>query len=512
MYNDGLYFFVGCTHLEPYPGWLDTINGPSGIVTGVTAGLLRTIYLDSNKITDIIPVDYTVNALISVMWDTVNSYQHSNQTKKVPKIYNYVSSNESPITWGEYIQNMYDHYFEVPPLRAMWYIFCIFHTNFLIDTILRFWLHKVPGALMDLLLIISGKTPKMLKMYSKTENTLDMLNEFLTREWFFDNENTKNLWLSLSKEDRNIFWFSLEKFDWKDYLKIYYFGVRKHILHEDLSNTKKAVSKNQKLFWLHCLCIVLIIYLLLQFLYWIFIITMKKCITDTFRDGVVFITGSMEFLRTILLEKLLRSCDIKTIAVLVRSKKGLTASRRAVDICKQDLRVSTYDYDWMINNVNFVFHCSATIKFNETLQAAIKINVQGTEKLLELSTRNINLKGFVHVSTAYSHCPRSEIKEYFYPVSISTKELKDLIKLGETTQTFGADWLNTYTFTKALTENVILTNENQLSISIFCPSIIRCTQSEPEPSWLDNINGVFPYLTYISFNRRKFKNNSIIYE
>lgn len=262
---------IGCTHFEPYPGWLDTINGPSGIVTGVMAGLLRTIYLDSNKITDIIPVDYTVNALISVMWDTVNSYQHLNQTKKVPKIYNYVSSNESPITWGEYIQNMYDHYFEVPPLRAMWYIFCIFHTNFLIDTILRFWLHKVPGALMDLLLIISGKTPKMLKMYSKTEYTLDMLNEFLTREWSFDNENTKKLWLSLSKEDRNIFWFSLEKFDWKDYLKIYYFGVRKHILHEDLSNTKKAVSKNQKLFWLHCLCIVLIIYILLQFLYWIFI-------------------------------------------------------------------------------------------------------------------------------------------------------------------------------------------------------------------------------------------------
>jgi alcohol-forming fatty acyl-CoA reductase len=53
---------------------LDNINGPSGIVTGVIAGFLRTIPLDKNKITDIIPVDYTVNALISVMWDTVNRY------------------------------------------------------------------------------------------------------------------------------------------------------------------------------------------------------------------------------------------------------------------------------------------------------------------------------------------------------------------------------------------------------------------------------------------------------
>jgi len=53
---------------------LDNINGPSGIVTGVIAGFLRTIQLDKNKIADIIPVDYTANALISVMWDTVNRY------------------------------------------------------------------------------------------------------------------------------------------------------------------------------------------------------------------------------------------------------------------------------------------------------------------------------------------------------------------------------------------------------------------------------------------------------
>jgi len=53
---------------------LDNINGPSGIVTGVIAGFLRAIQLDKNKIADIIPVDYTANALISVMWDTVHRF------------------------------------------------------------------------------------------------------------------------------------------------------------------------------------------------------------------------------------------------------------------------------------------------------------------------------------------------------------------------------------------------------------------------------------------------------
>lgn len=36
------------------------------------------------------------------------------------------------------------------------------------------------------------------------------------------------------------------------------------------------------------------------------------------------------------------------------------------------------------------------------------------------------------------------------------------------------NWPNTYTFTKAITENLISTNENHLPISIFRPSISKC--------------------------------------
>jgi fatty acyl-CoA reductase len=46
----------------------------------------------------------------------------------------------------------------------------------------------------------------------------------------------------------------------------------------------------------------------------------------------------------------------------------------------------------MIENVNFVFHCAATIKFNEPLDLASKINIQGTENLLALASKMKNLK------------------------------------------------------------------------------------------------------------------------
>jgi len=65
---------VGCTNSEPKPGWIENMNGPSGIVSGVIIGFLRTFAIVGNNITDIVPADYTINALISVMWDTVNRY------------------------------------------------------------------------------------------------------------------------------------------------------------------------------------------------------------------------------------------------------------------------------------------------------------------------------------------------------------------------------------------------------------------------------------------------------
>ncbi|XP_025207314.1 fatty acyl-CoA reductase wat-like [Melanaphis sacchari] len=262
---------IGCTQSEPEPGWLDNINGLSGIVTPLIVGVLRTIQLSRDKITDIVPVDYTVNALISVMWSTANRHQYNFEKNKEPKIYNYVSSIESPIHWDEVIQYTFETYHQAPPLESMWYIFCIFSTNRWLINILRFFLHWIPGAIIDLIsFIVRGKNLKMLKMYKKIENTNDLLRVFTTSEWKFDNSNTRELWSLLSQEDRETFWFSFEKFDWKSYIPRTVYGIRKHILHEDLSNLTSALSKYRKLFLLHNLCISLVIYTVFK-ICWFFV-------------------------------------------------------------------------------------------------------------------------------------------------------------------------------------------------------------------------------------------------
>ncbi|CAI6361900.1 unnamed protein product [Macrosiphum euphorbiae] len=260
---------IGCTKSEPEPGWVDNMNGVSGIIAPLIVGVLRTIQLSKDKMADIVPVDYTVNTLISVMWDTVNRHRDGDKKNKEPKIYNYVSSVESSICWDKIIEYIFETYQQVPPLESMWFMFFICSANRWVVNILRFFLHRIPGALVDLSFIIRGKNPKMLKIYKKVENMSDLLKHFTTNEWKFDNSNTRELWSSLSQEDRKTFWFGFEEFDWKSYIKCTVFGIRKHILHEDLSNMTRALSKNRKLFWLHLLCIFLIICTVFQ-VYWMF--------------------------------------------------------------------------------------------------------------------------------------------------------------------------------------------------------------------------------------------------
>lgn len=64
---------------------------------------------------------------------------------------------------------------------------------------------------------------------------------------------------------------------------------------------------------------------------------MEMGIAESFRDGTVLVTGSTGFLGKLLTEKLLRSCSVKNIAVLVRSKKGVIAKERIADMYKQEV-------------------------------------------------------------------------------------------------------------------------------------------------------------------------------
>ncbi|XP_047098214.1 fatty acyl-CoA reductase wat-like [Schistocerca piceifrons] len=243
-----------------------------------------------------------------------------------------------------------------------------------------------------------------------------------------------------------------------------------------------------------------------------------------FYDGApVFLTGATGFVGTLVLEKLLRSCPgVSTVYVLVRDKKGVPLRERlrahldkvvfskaraacpdylrkvvavAGDCTQPGLGISPADAAELTGRVSVVFHVAATVRFDADLRTATVTNVGSTCEVIALAKRMPNLKAFVYMSTAYSHAPRDEIDEKFYPPALKAEELLKLIsvmddeQLAQLLPLLMGDWPNTYTFTKAIAEDLIHSEAVGLPASIIRPSIVSSTYQEPLALWVGNMYG-----------------------
>lgn len=63
------------------------------------------------------------------------------------------------------------------------------------------------------------------------------------------------------------------------------------------------------------------------------------------------------------------------------------------------LGLSTVDHDWLVKNVNYIFHCAATLRFDEPIEVATKVNIEGTEQLLNIATQMEALKVIIFIIT-----------------------------------------------------------------------------------------------------------------
>lgn len=53
---------------DPFPGWVDNYNGTTGFLVVNGKGVLRTIHVQEEYVTDLIPVDVVISTCISAAW------------------------------------------------------------------------------------------------------------------------------------------------------------------------------------------------------------------------------------------------------------------------------------------------------------------------------------------------------------------------------------------------------------------------------------------------------------
>ncbi|CAH2056159.1 unnamed protein product, partial [Iphiclides podalirius] len=241
-----------------------------------------------------------------------------------------------------------------------------------------------------------------------------------------------------------------------------------------------------------------------------------------YEGSVVFLTGGTGFLGKLLIEKLLRTCAPSKIYVLIREKKDKGSQERLHQALKDplfdelrklrvdweeniyavqgdisEIKLGIDDYDWEIlrKEVNVIFHMAANVRFDVELKAALLSNTRGTREALRLAADCTQLRAFVYVSTAYSHATRDRINgtvsERFYEspappdAIIKLAETLPVEKLNAMTPTLTSGWPNTYTFSKAIAEEIVLNNSTDLPICVVRPAIVTCTYGDPVPGWVD---------------------------
>ncbi|VVC88107.1 unnamed protein product [Leptidea sinapis] len=257
----------------------------------------------------------------------------------------------------------------------------------------------------------------------------------------------------------------------------------------------------------------------------------NSSIIDFYAGKSVFITGGTGFLGKVLIEKLLYSCkDIKNIYMLIREKRGVPAQERIKkmldtvpfarlkertqllskivpihgDLTSEYLGISPEDQETIYKEVSIVFHLAATIKFNEPLSVAMKVNVEGTREVMKLAQKMKNLKSFVYMSTAFSNTDNNNatVEEKMYPPPKSMEEVYQMIRDNDPNERFTPEDLdgrpNTYTFTKALAENYVVDNHGDMPTVIIRPSVVTAALRDPVPGWIDNWQGATPVLTLIA--------------
>ncbi|CAH2101937.1 unnamed protein product [Euphydryas editha] len=220
---------------NPYPGWIENLNGPSGIVVAAGKGLLHVFCRKPDAKADLIPVDIAIDTLLAVAWETA-----VDKLSDV-RVYN-CSTIENPTTWRDFETGLKVYLPEYPLDGCLWYPSGSGVENRYLHKILEFFLHTVPLHVAEYIIRALGVKMKMslITAEQRLRAMSDVLAFFALREWQFKNDNVQKLRARLTPSDAAIYNLDPKTIDWNEQYKNFVKGTRKFLLKEKDEDAEEA--------------------------------------------------------------------------------------------------------------------------------------------------------------------------------------------------------------------------------------------------------------------------------
>ncbi|OWR43572.1 putative fatty acyl-CoA reductase CG5065 isoform X2 [Danaus plexippus] len=250
---------------------------------------------------------------------------------------------------------------------------------------------------------------------------------------------------------------------------------------------------------------------------------MASEVNEWYKGRKVFVTGALGLMGKVLIEKLLYSVpDIGCVYALVRSKRGKSPETRieemwqlplfarireekphvmkkliavAGDIQYDDLGINNKQTEEIYNEVSVVFHFAATLRLEAPLKEGLELNTKGTLRVLEMAKKMRKLAGFVHLSTAFCYPDYDRMAEAVHPPPTDPHEVLRAAswmtneQLNVLAPTLMQKHPNSYTYSKRLAEALVKECYPEIPAVVVRPSIVTPSFKEPNPGWVDNLNG-----------------------
>lgn len=272
-------------------------------------------------------------------------------------------------------------------------------------------------------------------------------------------------------------------------------------------------------------------------------------ILDSYKNRHILLTGTTGFLGKVLLSMMLdQLSNIGCIYVLIRKSKKLSAiDRFSHDILSSPIftqlnaekktefscflkRVKVIEGDLTLpdlgiapalagslhTKIDLVINVAGLVDFSPDIRAALNINVHGALHVAEFVKKCRNAR-LIHISTCYvagsrsgsfkeqvlvGQSPNGAFLDAEEELASITKDIEQRMAGTQTKmQGFKAlgqerahhwGWSNTYCYTKALAEFLLVTRYADIPLTIIRPSIIESAVSYPFPGWNEGVNGTAP--------------------
>ncbi|CAO1377125.1 unnamed protein product [Diamesa serratosioi] len=240
---------------EPLPGWVDSLNGPVGIMLAAAKGVIRSLMVNPNATFEAIPVDTAINALILI------AKTHASEKEKsvdIP-VYNVTCHQSKKITYGKLFDMSREIGYKYPFSMGLWYPNGQMTQNLYVHTFKVIFFQWIPAYLVDFLFFCFGQKRFMVHVQQRIAVGMEVIQFFTMRDWDFRSTNFESLMTKLSPEESIMFFINSESVgdETDEYIYNCLMGARQYCIKDPLSTLPKARMQLKFQFFVDLACKIL---------------------------------------------------------------------------------------------------------------------------------------------------------------------------------------------------------------------------------------------------------------